>query len=92
MSCLFRDGIQPIHLNETAWHLAPRIHFALAVGHRRGAYASAKQGAERTQTLEAYLETDVGNAQFSPPQEFFRPLNSAMNQVLMRRGIERVTK
>ena len=92
MNCLLRDGIQPIHLNETAWHLAPRIHFALAVSHRRGAHASAKQGTERTQALEADLETHVGNAQFSPPQEFFRPFNSAPNQVLVRRGIERITK
>ena len=80
------------HLNKAAGDFFQRFSFAPAIVDRSIADAFAEQRAERSQTLKADLKTDVGHAQAPGSKQFFGFVNSPPDQVLVRRGIERVAE
>ncbi|HJS23189.1 MAG TPA: hypothetical protein VJ751_02380 [Pyrinomonadaceae bacterium] len=51
-----------------------------------------KQSAERSETLEADFETDIGYAQLVIAQQLFRFLDPTLDEVLVRSFIERLAK
>jgi len=62
------------------------------VVYRGVADAFVEQRAERTQTLEADFETNVGHADAARAEQLFGFLNSSLNQVLPWRGVEGLAK
>ena len=52
-----------MHDEEASGHLSFCVR-ALAVGHRRLAYVSMKESAERTETLKTNFEAHVSHAEF----------------------------
>jgi len=83
---------EPEHYDKAARDFFQGLSFAAAIVDRRIADTFAKQRAERSQALKANLKADVGDAQARRPQKLFGPVNPSLNQVLVRRGIERVAK
>src|ERR1043166_5401885 len=69
-----------------------RLALASPIVYGSVANASVKQCAERTQALEAAFQANVRDAQAADAEQLFGLLNSALNQVLARRSVERLTK
>ena len=83
---------EPEHYDKATGDFFQRLSFAPAIVDRRIADAFAEQRTERTQTLKAHLKTDIRHAQAPGSKQFFGFVNSPPDQVLVRRGIERVAK
>ena len=76
-----------MHDKEAPWNLSLGLS-PLAIRHRRMTDAFVKKSAERSETLKAYFETDIGHAEFVTAEQFFRFLNASFDEVLVRRLIE----
>jgi hypothetical protein len=83
---------QTEHENKATGHLAQRLLLALAIAIGRVAHAAPKQRAEGSETLKADLETHVRHAEPLGTKQLFGLLNSALDQVLVRRGGKGVAK
>ncbi len=78
-------------MKEAPWHLA-QGPLAIAIAHGRVANPATKKRAERSQTLKADFKANVRHAQPSGKKQLLGLLNSPVNQVLVRRGFERIPK
>jgi len=79
--------LEAVHHEETSGHLALRrlcLPAVLAKRDRRMAHRLVKQGAERSQALEAHFEANVRDAQLVRAQEFFGSFDAPLDQVLVR--------
>ena len=76
-----------MHDEETARDPALGLR-SFTIRHRWMPDAFVKESAERSKTLKADFETDIGHAEFVASEQFFRFLNAAFDQVLVRRLIE----
>ena len=89
------DGFEVAHDEKAAWNL-PFCLFALfdlfAVGDGCVADVLVKETAERSEALKPDFETDVRDAQFISSEQFFRFLDAAFDQILVRSFVECLAK
>ena len=78
-----------MHDEEAAGNLALGL-CSLAICRRGMTDAAMKESAERTETLKADFETNIGHAQVVFTEQLLRFLDATMNEVLMRSLIERL--
>jgi len=76
-----------VHDEEAAWDLALGLG-SLAVCRRSVTNATMKKRAERSEALEANLETDVCYTKIVFTEQLLRFFDATMNEVLMRSLIE----
>jgi hypothetical protein len=83
------------HHEETAGHLSlclfPLLHF-FAVDDRGVANVFVKESAERSETLKSDFEADVGHAKLVAAEEFLGFFDTTLDQVLVRRLVESLSK
>ena len=88
-------GFEFVHQEEAAGYLAFGL-FSLpdffAVGDWRVADVFVKQAAERSETLKSHFKTNVRHPQLISPEQLFRLLNPAFDQILVRSFVERLSK
>ena len=75
-----------MHDEEATWDLSLGLR-SRSISDGRVPDVLVKESAERSETLKSDFEADVGHAKFVAEQ-FFRLLDAALNQVLMRGLVE----
>ncbi len=76
-----------MHDEEAAGNLSLGLG-SFSVRHRRMPDAFVKERAERSEALESDFEADVSHAEFVATEQFFRFLDAALDQVLVRSLVE----
>jgi hypothetical protein len=71
--------------------LFPLLHF-FAVDYGRVAYILVKEGAERSETLKSDFEAHISHAKFVAAEEFLGFLDATLDQVLVGRLVESLSK
>jgi hypothetical protein len=79
--------LDSVHHEKAGWNFSltskSSLEYYRSVGYRRMPDVFVKQAAERTQTLEADFEADVGHRQPAGRQQLLRLLDSTLGEVLM---------
>ena len=88
-------GFEFVHHEETAGHqslcLFSLLHF-FAVDYGCVANVFVKERAERSETLKSDFEADVSYAKLIAAEEFLGFLDTAFDQILVRRLVESLSK